>query len=139
MLNLSQKKEILGIIVSGKGVIPYEKINSIDSLNLKPEDSAFFLKDEFFSTLKGKAILKMSDLYDLNDLYNAQDVILFLEIMEYRFQAMNDMSLMYNPRKCNSATKLSSCIQQEQSKVALPTNNLALLTNNSIIKVFEKT
>ena len=81
----------------------------------------------------------MSDLYDLNDLYNAQDVILFLEIMEYRFQAMNDMSLMYNPRKCNSATKLSSCIQQEQSKVALPTNNLALSTNNSIIKVFEKT
>ena len=50
----------------------------------------FFPKDEFFSTLKGKAVddedylhskklytlLRMRDLHDLNDLYNVQDVIL---------------------------------------------------------------
>ena len=32
---------------------------------------------------------------------------------------------MYNPRKCNSASKLSGCIQREQSKIILapPTNN----------------
>ena len=68
--------------------------------------------------LKGKAVgdeehnnskviymlLKMRDLSNLNDLYNAQDVILLLEIMENRYQAMYDKS-MYNPRKCNSASK----------------------------------
>ena len=51
-------------------------------------------------------LLKMRDLFDLNDLYNAQDVILLLKIIENRFQAMHDKSLMYNPRKCNSAIKL---------------------------------
>ena len=40
---------------------------------------------------------------------------------------------MYNPRKCHSASKLSSCIQREQSKVIL-----ALPTNNSIMKIFKK-
>ena len=43
-VKLSEKKDILDIIVGAKGVIPYEKINSIDSLNLKPEDSVFFSK-----------------------------------------------------------------------------------------------
>ena len=139
-LKLSEKKEISDIIVGGKGVIPYEKINSIDSLNLKPEDGVFFLKDECFSTLDGKAVddedylnskklytlLQMRDFSDLNDLYNVQDVILLLEII--------DKSLMYKPRKCNSASKLSSCIQREQSKVIL-----ALPMNNSVMEVFEKT
>ena len=49
----------------------------------------------------------MRDLFDLNDLYNGQDVILLLEIMENRFQAMYEKS-MYNPRKCKSASKLYS-------------------------------
>ena len=106
-----------------------KKLNSIDSLNIKPENGKFFSKDEFYSTFKGKAVgadeynnskilyalLKMRDLSDLNGLYNAQDVILLLEIMENRFQAMHNKS-MYNPRKCNSAIKLSVCIQREQSK-----------------------
>ena len=52
----------------------------------------------------------MRDLSDLNDFYNAQDVILLLEIMENRFQEMHEKS-MYNPSKCNSASKLSGCIQ----------------------------
>ena len=114
---------------------------------MKAENRIFFSKDKFFSTLKGKVVddeeyansktlytlLKMRDLSDLNDLYNAQDVILLLEIMENRFQAMHEKS-MYNPRKCNSASKLSGCIQQEQSKIIL-----AHPTNNSITEVFEKT
>ena len=41
---------------------------------------------------------------------------------------------MYNPRKCNSASKLKGRIQSEQSKVIL-----ALPTNNSIMEIFEKT
>ena len=49
----SQKRKILHIIVSGKGVISYEEIVSIDSLIGKPEnDNFFFMKDEFYSTLK---------------------------------------------------------------------------------------
>ena len=51
-------------------------------------------------------LLKMRALSDLNDLYNnAQDVILSLEIMEKRFQPMYNKA-MYNPRKCNSVSKL---------------------------------
>ena len=76
----------------------------------------------------------MRDLSDLNDLYNTQDVILLLEIIENRLKAMYDKSLMYNPRKCNSASKLSGCIQREKSKVIL-----ILPTNNSVMEVFEKT
>ena len=41
---------------------------------------------------------------------------------------------MYNSRKCNSPSKLSGCIQREQSKIVL-----ALPTNNSIVEIFEKT
>ena len=84
MLNDQQKRKILDIIVSGKGVIPFEKNNSIDSVNIKPENGIFCSKDEFYSTLKGTAVgddgynnsqifytlLKMRDLSDLNDLYN---------------------------------------------------------------------
>ena len=70
----------------------------------------------------------MRDIPDLNDLYNAQDIILLCEIFENRFQAMYEKS-SFNPRKCNSASKLSGCIQREQSKVIL-----ALPTNNSIME-----
>ena len=89
-------------------------------MNSKPENGIFFSKDEFYSTLKGKAA-------------GNQDVILLLEIIENRFQTMQNKT-MFNPRKCNSASKLSACIQREPSKVIL-----ALATNNSIMEIFEKT
>ena len=75
----------------------------------------------------------MRDLSDLNDLYNAQDVIILLEIMENRFQSMQDKS-GYNPRIINSASKLSGCIQREKSKCIL-----ALPVDNTQMEVFEKT
>ena len=65
-------------------------------------------------------------------IYNTQGVILLLEIMENRFQAMYEKS-MSNPRKCKSASKLSGCIQREQWKIIL-----TLPTNSSIMAVFEK-
>ena len=67
----------------------------------------------------------MRNILDLNDLYNVQDVILLLEMIENRFQAIQDRS-GYNPRIINSARKLSGCIQREKSKVilALPKNNI---------------
>ena len=103
--------------------------------------------DEFYSTLKGIAVdeeeynnstllytlLKMRDMSDLNDLYNAQDVILFCEISENRFQVVFETSDL-NPRKCNSASNLSGFVQRDQYKVSL-----ALPTNNWIIETVEKT
>ena len=40
-----QRNKIIEIIVSGKSVIPYEKIETIDSLSCKPEDGFFFSKN----------------------------------------------------------------------------------------------
>ena len=75
----------------------------------------------------------MCNMSDLNDLYNAQDMILSCEIMENSFETMFNMS-GYNPRKINSASKMSSCIQREKSKVIL-----ALPTSNAIMETFKKT
>ena len=64
----------------------------------------------------------MRNLGDMNDLYNAQDVILLCEIIESRFQMMKD-EYGFNQRKCNSASSMSGCIEREMSRVilALPT------------------
>ena len=146
-LTSEQKKKILEIIVSGKGVIPYEKIETINSLLIKPEDGIFFSKDEFFSTLRDENVddvayenakklyilLQMRDLCDLNDLYNVQDVIILLEIIENRFQIIQN-KVNYNPRIINSASKLSGCIQREKSKCIL-----VLPINSVQMEVFEKT
>ena len=146
-MDFLQKNKVIDIVVSGKGIIPYEKIETIESLSVKPEDGVFFSKDEFYSSLKAEQVddisyqnaktlfltLKMRDLSDLNDLYNAQDVIILLEIIENRFQQIQDMT-DYNPRIINSASKLSGCIQREKSKciIALPTDNIQM-------EIFEKT
>ena len=53
-LTQGQTNVVLENIVRVKGVTPYEKIDSIDSLGITPEDGIFFPKDEFFSTLKGQ-------------------------------------------------------------------------------------
>ena len=75
----------------------------------------------------------MRNLSDLNDLYNVQNVILPMVIIENRFQEMQNKT-GYNPRKINLASKLSGCIQREQSK-----RILALPTNNCHVEIFEKT
>ena len=117
-----KKEKILTIIAESKGVIPYEIIVDMESFFIKP-DRVFWEKSEFFSELKQKAVdaesyenskyfyqtLKMRNLGDLNDSYNAQDVILLTEIIESRFQAMQ-IAYAFNPRKCNSACSMSSCI-----------------------------
>ena len=134
-LDQTNKKKILDIITKGKGAIPYEKIFDINSLNIVPENE-FFEYTEFFSKLNGHnipliiyedmkflyTILKMRNLGNMNDLYNMQDVILLCEIIENRFEKMHK-KFRSNPRKCNSASTLSGCVQRNQSKViiALPT------------------
>ena len=130
----SKKDKILDIISTGKVIIPYELIVNMESFFITP-DQDFWENTEFFSELKLSAVndedyeqskylyqtLKMRNLGDLNDL-NAQDVILLTEIIESRFQAMQD-AYGFNPRKCNSDSCRSGCIEREMSKIilALPT------------------
>lgn len=66
----------------------------------------------------------MKNLNDMNDLYNVQDVILFLQIVENSFEAM--YKKYYNPRKCNS-TSTSRDIQRDLSKVIIPLQHLLLV------------
>ena len=75
----------------------------------------------------------MRHLGDLNDLYNTQDVILLSELIENRFQFMQDKH-GFNPRKCNSASTLSGCIEREMSKVII-----SFPTNVEHHEIFEKT
>ena len=117
----------------------------MESFFIKPENR-FWEKTEFFSELKQSAVndedyenskylyqtLKMRNLGDLNDLYNAQDVILLCEIIENRFQAMQD-AFGFNPRKCNSASSMSAAIEREMSKIIL-----ALQTKCDHVKIFEQ-
>ena len=142
----TKQAEILKITCEGKGVIPYELVTGLNSFFLKPEDY-FWSKTEFYSELKQKNVgdeeyeqskflyqtLKMRHLGDLNDLYNAQDVILLSELIENRFQFMQD-NYGFNPRKCNSASSLSGCIKREMSKVII-----SFPTNVEHLEIFEKT
>ena len=141
-----QKKCVLDIVSGGKGIIPYEMIIDADSLSIKPEGE-FYQESEFYSKLKNKAvsadeyqnskelfqILKMRDLNDKNDLYNFQDVALLCEIVENRFQLMQDQ-YGFNPRKCNSSATFSGCVEREMSKVII-----ALPTTNEHLGIFETT
>ena len=115
-LPIHKKNKILEIAAEGKGVIPYEIIADMESFFIKP-DKDFWEKSEFFSELELSAVddesyenskylhqaLQMRNLGDLNDLYNMQDIILLTEIIESRFQGMQD-TYGFNPRKCNSAS-----------------------------------
>ena len=51
----------------------------------------------------------------MNDLYNAQDVILLSGIMKSRFEFTYQI-YFYNPRKCNSTSSLSGCIRRDVKK-----------------------
>ena len=125
------------MIAEGKGVMTYEKITDIYSLSeIVPEDD-FFKHTECYSSLKQSNIsleeyenvkylykkLQKRNLGDMNDLYNVQDVIKLCEIIENRLEQMYQ-KFGFNPRKFNSTSTLSGCIQRETSKViiTLPTN-----------------
>ena len=118
----------------------------MESVFISPENE-FWEKTEFFSELKQSVVndddyenskylfqtLKMRNLGDLNNLYNVQDVILLCEIIENRFQAMQD-TYGFNPRKCNSSSSMSGCIAREMSKIVL-----ALPTKYEHVEIFEQT
>ena len=77
--------------------------------------------------------LKMRNLGDGNDSYNTQDVILLTERTESRLQAMQN-TYGFDPRKCNSASSMSGCIENEMSKFIL-----ALPTKHKHVDIFEET
>ena len=51
----------------------------------------------------------MRNVGDTTDLYNAQVVILSCEIIENRFQIMND-TYRFNPRRCSSTSSMSNYV-----------------------------
>ena len=89
-------------MADGKDIL-YEKIVDANSLCLTPENGVFFEKSKFYSDFQQKSVsdedyessmylyktLKMRNLGDMSDLYNAQDVVLLCEIIENRFQLMH--------------------------------------------------
>ena len=77
--------------------------------------------------------MKMSNLSDLNALYNFQDTIILTEIFENRSTIMHE-KFKYNPRKCSSPSTLSGAIQRDMSKVII-----SFPTNADIIELMEKT
>ena len=126
-LDISKKFKILDTIAIGKGIFSYEKIISSDTLDINPSGQ-FLDRTEFFSILRQQNVsnedykisfylwrtLKMRNLSDMKDFYNAQDVTLLCEIIENRFQLMQD-KYGFNPRKCNSAGTLSGSVKRENS------------------------
>lgn len=71
--------------------MPYQIVDSLDSLlKTPPEGGEYFLKKDFYSTLKEKnvseeeyqnlkklfKVLKMKTLGDINKLYNIQDTLI---------------------------------------------------------------
>ena len=75
----------------------------------------------------------MRNLGDLNDLYNTPDVILLTEIIESRFQVMQN-TYGFNPRKCNSASSMSGGTEREMPKIIL-----VLPTKYDHVEIFEET
>ena len=57
-LTEENEKWVLDYLRSGKGMIPYQMVRKIDSLDIKPEDCDFLDNEGFYSTLKEKNIMK---------------------------------------------------------------------------------
>ena len=141
------EKFVLDYLCSGKGVISYQIIKKLNSLELQPENGDFFEQKDFYSTLNGKnvtdkeytevtkffKIMKMKTLGDLNWVYNFQDVANLCEIFEKRATQLQNL-FEYNPRKCSSASGFSGCVRRLQSKFVI-----ALPTDAEIVRIFEKT
>ena len=143
LLTEENKKWVLDYICSGKGTIPYQIVKTLDSLEIKPENGDFFAHKDFYYTISEKNIsadyenvkkffklLRLKILGDLNKIYNFQDVAILCEIFETRASLLQTL-FKYNPRKCNSASGFSGCVQRLQSKCVI-----TLPADAEIIRVF---
>ena len=147
-LTFEDKQWVVDYLSGGKGVIPYEMIKQWENLNIAPTlNEKFFTKTTFYRSLKKTmvadqeyedvkklfSVMKMSNLSNLNALYNFQDTIIFAEIFENRANIMHE-KFRYNPLKCSSASTLSGAIQRHHSKVIL-----SFPINADITELMEKT
>ena len=145
--NKEQENWVLDYLTSGKGIIPYQMITNLDSLKQALRDGHFFEKQDFYSSLKEKDIsdkeyedvkklfklLRLHTLGDMNRIYNIQDTLILCEIFEQRSLLLQNL-FKFNPRKCNSASSFSGCVQRNKSKC-----NIVLPTDAKKIRIFEKT
>ena len=140
-----EKHWVLEYLFSGKGTIPYELVSDSDSLSIVPDDE-FFKLHQFYSSMKDSVLseeeyenvkkfyttFKLSNLGELNQIYNFQDTIILCEIFEQRSDTLQKM-FKFNPRKCNSASLFSVCVHRDKSKCCI-----ALPTDAEHVKAFEK-
>ena len=128
---------VLDYSTSRKGIIPYQTITNLDSLKLTPKNGDFFEKIDFYSSLKEENIsdkkyedvkklfklLRLETLGNMNKIYNIQDTLILCEIFEQRSMLLEKL-FKFNPRKCNSASSFSGCVQRKKSKcnIVLPTD-----------------
>ena len=131
---------------SGKRKIPYELVTDYDALSFSP-DKEFFDIHQFYSSMKDSTVsredyenvkkfyttLKLSNLGELNQIYNFQDTIRLCEIFQQRSCLFQKM-FKYNPRKCNSASSFSVCVHRNKSKCCI-----ALPTSAEHVRAFEQT
>ena len=146
LLSFENKMWVVNYLSSGKGVIPYESIKKWEDLKKSPKTD-FFEKTKFYSSLKTTTIsdqeykdvnkmfclMKMQELSDLNVLYNFQNTIMFCEIFVNRAENMLQ-KFKFNPRKCSSASTLSSAIHRDISKAII-----CFPIKVEIIELLEKT
>lgn len=97
------------------------------------KDSMISLED-YQDVKKFYMLLKLSNLGELNRLYNFQDLTIILcEIFEQRSDLLQSI-FKYNSRKCNSASSFFGCVHRNKSKCCM-----ALPTDAEFVRVFEKT
>ena len=139
---------ILDYLAKGKGTLPYQKITQLSSLQWRPPfGEEFFNKDDFYSTLRERAVdeqeyedvkkffrlLNLKTLGDLNKYYNIQDTLILCVVFERRSDMLQRL-FKFNPRKCNSASALSGYAHRNKSKC-----NIVLPQDTEVVKLFEKT
>ena len=102
-----QQDWILDYLTSGKGIIPYQTITSLDSLEMTPKDGDFFDKEDFYSSLEEKNIsdqeysdvknffklMRMKTLGEMNKIYNIQDTLILCEIFMSCFKNYLNLTL----------------------------------------------
>ena len=122
-----EKSKILKVSTSGQKMKIFSRKANFSALinqatsETENEDARFLYKT-----------LLIRNVGEVNDIYNAEDVILPCEIFENRASFIHEIYGI-SARSCNSATSLNGCINRNKSKLII-----ALPTNQNIIQYFEK-
>lgn len=104
-----------------------QKIKTFDSLDAVQENKSFSEITELYSKLKKSHVLeteyenskfvcktlKMKNLSHMNNFRNFQNTCLLCKVIENRFENMQK-SCGFNPKRYNSASTSSGCIERDQ-------------------------